>query len=615
MKKFLEILNGLFLSAALVALLPLVGNAAVAPEQIVQDWAFSTPSTYGSMIALDADNNAYVAGSAPLSGQMLITKLSPAGDTLWQRIFDNAGTTEKSSWIAVDADGNAVVTGYTYRASNGDPTGLIVLKYDSAGNLLWQVITPSAFGYAARAIPDSVGGVYVLGRAFLTNTSGNTTQDIVTIKYAPDGTQQWTRALSFDNFSADSPTSMVLTPAGNVIVTGAAGGWMLMAAYDPSGNQIWTKTVEASTGAQDVAVGPAGEFYVVGGTNVFLVIKHDANFNELWRKTYSVGYYAKRVVMDSQGNAIITGVVGSYLDWMTIKLDASGNLLWSRRYDQHQANDEIPYFMAMGADDSVYITGQGGPGPTFGNVSYLRTVTAKYAPDGTQVWAATSFDSVRGLGVKLGSDNNVFVVGESPQVVFHYEQAGALNQMPTAKAAATTPTSGTAPLRVSFSSAGSADTDGTIEGYRWRFGDGTAGSLDNPTHTYAAGTYSATLAVTDNMGASATSAPITITVSESPPPPTYPPTPSSLTFNPYIVTGGKSSTATVKVTTTAGALVVLTSSNSKVATVPSSIQIPAGSSSATFTVKTSRVRTSTSVTITATVNNAYTTGTLNVVPR
>jgi PKD repeat protein len=612
MNKLLEALKTLGLAFALAALLPWAAQA-----QVTQDWVRSTPNTYGDMIALDKDNNAYVAGSVP-SSTMLITKLSPSGATLWQRSFDNPGTREQSSWVSVDAAGNAIVTGYIISGASNNPNGLIVLKYDPAGNLLWQDVIPSAFGYALRATTDSAGNVYVLGRAWLPNASGNTTLDIVTIKYAPDGTRQWLRNFGFDNTSADAPASMVVTPSGHVIVTGGATGWMLMAAYDPSGNQVWSKSVSASTGALDVAVGPSGEFYVVGGTysfaagDAFLVVKHDANFNELWRKTYNVGQYGLRVAVDSKGNAIVAGVVSSgYLDWLTIKLDPSGALLWSRRYDQH-FNDEIPYFMVLGPDDSAYITGQGGPGPTSGELSYLRTVTLKYAPDGTQVWAATTFDSVRGLGVKLGSDNSVFVIGESPLTVFHYKQSGTANQLPIAAASATTPTTGQAPLSVAFSSTGSSDPDGSIVRYQWNFGDARTTLDANPTHVYAAGTYTATLTVTDNMGGASTSAPITITAKAIAPPP---PTPTALTFGSSTVKGGREATAMVSVSSAAGVVLVLASGNTRVATVPASIQIPAGSTSATFKVTTSRVRSSTAVVISASANNARVSSTLIVLPR
>ncbi|WP_162558687.1 PKD domain-containing protein [Robertkochia solimangrovi] len=71
---------------------------------------------------------------------------------------------------------------------------------------------------------------------------------------------------------------------------------------------------------------------------------------------------------------------------------------------------------------------------------------------------------------------------------------------PDAQAAAL-PLSGTSPLSVSFSSAGSTDSDGTIVSYSWTFGDGGTSTEANPTHIYnAAGTYTTTLLITDNDG-------------------------------------------------------------------------------------------------------------------
>jgi PKD repeat protein len=67
--------------------------------------------------------------------------------------------------------------------------------------------------------------------------------------------------------------------------------------------------------------------------------------------------------------------------------------------------------------------------------------------------------------------------------------------------ASANPTSGTVPLTVNFSSAGSSDPDGTIVATAWTFGDGGSASSAAVSHTYTVpGTYTATLQVTDNSG-------------------------------------------------------------------------------------------------------------------
>ena len=66
-------------------------------------------------------------------------------------------------------------------------------------------------------------------------------------------------------------------------------------------------------------------------------------------------------------------------------------------------------------------------------------------------------------------------------------------------------TSTPANLAVSFNGSGSADSDGTIAGYAWNFGDAGTGTGATASHTYAsAGTYTVTLTVTDDDGATGT---------------------------------------------------------------------------------------------------------------
>jgi len=84
---------------------------------------------------------------------------------------------------------------------------------------------------------------------------------------------------------------------------------------------------------------------------------------------------------------------------------------------------------------------------------------------------------------------------------------------PLTAAATASPKTGNAPLSVSFT--GSA-TGGTAPySFRWAFGDGSTSTAQNPSHTYSsAGTYTATLTVTDSSSPAKTaSSSVTITAS------------------------------------------------------------------------------------------------------
>ncbi|MFZ0821984.1 MAG: immunoglobulin domain-containing protein, partial [Candidatus Acidiferrales bacterium] len=89
-----------------------------------------------------------------------------------------------------------------------------------------------------------------------------------------------------------------------------------------------------------------------------------------------------------------------------------------------------------------------------------------------------------------------------------------------------------------------------------------------------------------------------------------PPVISSVSVNPTSVTGGTGSTGTVTLNAaapTGGAVVTLSSSNTSVASVPASVTVAAGATTATFPVSTSAIGTATQVTLTGTYNGSQNT--------
>lgn len=109
---------------------------------------------------------------------------------------------------------------------------------------------------------------------------------------------------------------------------------------------------------------------------------------------------------------------------------------------------------------------------------------------------------------------------------------------PPVAALSLTPLSGSAPLAVTASAAGSTDSDGTIVSTTINFGDGSAlANAISASHIYsAAGSYTVTANVTDNLGATASaSAIVKVTSSNKPPVAVLSVTPTSA-YGPVTVT-------------------------------------------------------------------------------
>jgi glucose/arabinose dehydrogenase len=129
------------------------------------------------------------------------------------------------------------------------------------------------------------------------------------------------------------------------------------------------------------------------------------------------------------------------------------------------------------------------------------------------------------MDAAFGPDGALYVLdygtgwgsGDASSALYRIEYVGSgNNRAPTASAIAN-PTSGSAPLTVAFSSAGSADPEGGALTYAWNFGDGGTSTAANPSHTFTAnGQYTVTLTVKDPAGLTG-STNVVVTVGNSAP--------------------------------------------------------------------------------------------------
>ena len=157
----------------------------------------SGTSDAGWGIALDAAGNAYVAGVAssadfPITagaadtaysgGEAFAAKLSPAGNTLIYSSFIGGNGAETGYGIAIDAAGDAVVTGNTsstnlpttataFQSSYAGNTDIFVAKLNSAGSAFTYLsyVGGSSIDIAYNVTLDGAGKIYLTGQTSSSN--------------------------------------------------------------------------------------------------------------------------------------------------------------------------------------------------------------------------------------------------------------------------------------------------------------------------------------------------------------------------------------------------------------------------------------------------------------
>ncbi|WP_285113973.1 PKD domain-containing protein [Leifsonia sp. fls2-241-R2A-40a] len=167
----------------------------------------------------------------------------------------------------------------------------------------------------------------------------------------------------------------------------------------------------------------------------------------------------------------------------TSTVPGQATVSWTGTYDQ----DNVALTFALARDgDTAHPVYQTTRNIVFWNRPAMSFTDIGLAPGSGHTYTLTVTDPDGNRISRVG--NSVVVAG------------GGANQPPTASF-----TAGTNGLAVAVDGRASSDPDGSISSYAWTFGDGGTATGSSANHTYAAaGTYTITLKVTDNLGATGT---------------------------------------------------------------------------------------------------------------
>jgi len=268
--------------------------------------------------------------------------------------------------ITTDTIGNVYVVGSSSSFGNG-VTQIFLLKYDNEGELQFSKTWGAGNSFGNGVAVDNLGNIYVVGTATTpleTNTNpvgiaaNPTTAQIVLLKYDSNGNLLSQRTIGAGPQNSYG-TGVAVDSSGAVYVTGytyALGPTLGISAaillkYDPAGNllfqTIWGgKQNDAATG---IAVDIDGNVYLVGYTKTYSIkpdipsaflLKFDPYGNLLFQRIWggNRGDFGYGVAVDTVENAYVTGYTFSFgpntqgANFFILKYDIAGNLQWTKLY-------------------------------------------------------------------------------------------------------------------------------------------------------------------------------------------------------------------------------------------------------------------------------------------
>ena len=471
----------------------------------------------GTYVEVTSDGGFIVTGQHQSSGagscDIYVFKRDACGSTVWFNTY-GGGNEDGGMCIRETSDGGFIVTGLSQQGSGG--YDMCLMKLDINGNVSWFQDFGGPGDDRGIQVQETADGGYIV--------SGHTTSfgaggwDAYLIKTDIAGNLQWSK--TYGGGGNDYGNYVEQTADGGYIIMGTtssfgSGSWDLwMIRINSQGNVIWNKTfggggAEGESWHTKGLITSDGNYAIASyttsfgaGSNDFLLIKTDTSGNVLWSRTYGgVADDNFRFLSETSDQGfILTGYSTSFgfggNDYYLVKTNSMGDIEWSRVYGGAGAEK------AMGvqqADDGGYV---------------LCGNSSSFAPLGPgdpydAYFVKTDSLGIVGCNVDTAATimDTVMPSVTSPSII---ELSGATVVNVTAVVLSYTPLSQGLCLDcdVSFAKFNYCDNGLTVSfidsslcatSWNWDFGDGFTDTIANPVHTYSVpGTYSAQL-VAENV--------------------------------------------------------------------------------------------------------------------
>jgi hypothetical protein len=269
------------------------------------------------------------------------------------------------------SDGGYAITGFTKSFGAGD-YDVYVVKLDANGNLQWTKTIGGPESDGGNSLIQTSDGGYAIAGVTKSFSAGD--YDVYVVKLDAHGNLQWTTTIG--GKKEDVGTSLIQTSDGGYAIAGltksfGAGDYdVYVVKLDAHGNLQWTKTIggPGNEMGQSLIQTSDGGYAIAGATTSFgagyadvYVVKLDANGNLQWTKTIG-GKNTEEgfsLIQTSDGGYAIAGYTTSfgagYADVYVVKLDANGNLQWTKTIGGKK--EDVGFSLIQTSDGGYAIAG------------------------------------------------------------------------------------------------------------------------------------------------------------------------------------------------------------------------------------------------------------------
>jgi len=315
-------------------------------------------STLSAGMVTDGNGSTYLCGTNTVFGKNIgrLCKIDRNGKLLWGFNYSDFSIQVNFTDIAMGTNGSLYISAY-------EETIPALYAIDTNGKVLHKIWEPlsNGLGKCRLVRMDHSGNIIVAATADTSqNFDTKPSPDLLLVKYKPDGTVIWRRAVRLDSVSINETTlpDMKIDKQDNIIISQQG---------DEGANERYTS----------------------------FVIKFGADGTRKWVQKFTpivsqgLIYYwpqATRLAIASTGNVMLAGFqntsYGSLPNFYMGELDGSnGSIVWSQNNSQLSYNTELGD-MTLDHNDNMYLACKADLTSPFGFDGYL----AAHSANGNRKW-------------------------------------------------------------------------------------------------------------------------------------------------------------------------------------------------------------------------------------